>query len=52
VSASRLRPLDPKVRIGVARDESGVRAHAWVEIDGQYFDRIAAYFQPIHSLAR
>jgi hypothetical protein len=52
VSASRLRRLDPKVRIGVARGEEGILAHAWLEIDGRYFDPSAADFEPVHSLAR
>lgn len=51
VGASRLRPLQPKLRVGVAREGAGMRAHAWIEIDGQCLDTSAAGFEPVHWAA-
>lgn len=33
VAAHLIRDLDPAVRIGIAGQADGVRAHAWIEID-------------------
>lgn len=49
LTASRLRQLDPALRIGVTRDHSGLQAHAWVEIGGRYFDPAAGRFDPVHQ---
>lgn len=38
VTAHRLRALHPQLKIGVARGERGVDAHAWLEIDGRSLD--------------
>jgi hypothetical protein len=38
VSGQRLRELHPLLRVGVAKDEDGVRAHAWLEVDGVSLD--------------
>lgn len=34
----RLRGLDPKLKIGVARSGGDVKAHAWIQIAGQSLD--------------
>lgn len=38
VAGHRLRALHPKLKLGVARSESGVAAHAWLEVDGRSLD--------------
>jgi hypothetical protein len=38
VSGQRIRAVRPVLRIGVAKDADGVRAHAWLEVDGVSLD--------------
>lgn len=38
VSGQRIRRLRPLLRVGVAKDADGVRAHAWLEVDGVSLD--------------
>lgn len=38
VSGQRIRELHPLLRVGVAKDADGVRAHAWLEVDGVSLD--------------
>jgi hypothetical protein len=38
VSGQRIREMRPQLRVGVAKDAAGVRAHAWLEIDGVSLD--------------
>jgi hypothetical protein len=49
VVANRLRVLSPRLRIGVNKDGTGLRAHAWLEIEGEYFDPGATEYKPLHS---
>lgn len=51
VIGHRLRRLQPVLRIGVRRDESGTfRAHAWLEVDGHALDTDAALFTGLQVL--
>ncbi len=38
VTGQRLRRLRPTLKLGVARSEAGLAAHAWLEIDGRSLD--------------
>jgi hypothetical protein len=38
VSGQRIHAVRPVLRIGVAKDADGVRAHAWLEVDGVSLD--------------
>lgn len=38
VAGQRLRSLDPQLRVGVARGEAGLEAHAWLEVGGRSLD--------------
>jgi hypothetical protein len=38
VSGQRIRELRPLLRVGVAKGDDGVRAHAWLEVDGVSLD--------------
>jgi hypothetical protein len=40
VLGQRLRHLKPVLRVGVAKVDGQVRAHAWLEIDGTYLDPV------------
>jgi hypothetical protein len=46
----RLRTLGPVLRVGVARSGSTLNAHAWVEIDGRYFDPDAVRYAALEDL--
>ncbi len=48
VCARLLRSFQPTIRIGVARVEGEVKAHALVELAGRSIDPGAAEFAPIH----
>jgi hypothetical protein len=49
---NRLRSLGPTIRIGVGPSGAPMAAHAWVEIDGGYFDPEAARFSALSKTAR
>lgn len=49
VVSQRLRPLTPKLRIGVRRDGGPLEAHAWVEVGGVSLDSEAAGFGPLSA---
>lgn len=38
VGGCLLRSLDPQLRIGVARQDGEIRAHAWIEVGGRSLD--------------
>lgn len=44
VTGQRLRSLQPALRVGVARSEAEVRAHAWLEVGGRSLDPMSARF--------
>lgn len=48
-----VRHLHPTLRIGVARIDGALRAHAWLDIDGALLDplRSAASYSSLHSVA-
>lgn len=48
VVACRLRPLSPRVRIGVSKTGDRLAAHAWLEVNGEYFDPGAGNYRPVH----
>lgn len=50
VAGQRLRRLHPRLRVGVAREDKRLLAHAWLEVDGQYFDPGAASYQTVQSV--
>lgn len=51
VSGQRLRRLDPVLRVGVAKIDGKIQAHAWLEIDGVALDPAgAALFQSLEPL--
>lgn len=53
VSGQRIRRLHPILRIGVAKDAGGVRAHAWLEVEGISLDPTAPHaFAVVHSVER
>jgi hypothetical protein len=52
VAGNRLRRLDPLLRVGVAKDGTMLLAHAWLEIDGCFFDPLAAEFATITSVPK
>jgi hypothetical protein len=43
VSGQRIRSVRPVLRVGVMKDADGVRAHAWLEIDGVSLDPEARF---------
>ncbi|WP_250447386.1 lasso peptide biosynthesis B2 protein, partial [Actinotalea sp. C106] len=43
--AHLLRHRDPVLRVGVAKVDGAVRAHAWIEIDGASLDPTRSDFQ-------
>ena len=47
VCARVLRAVRPTVRIGVARVDGEVKAHAWVELAGRSIDPVAVEFVPV-----
>ena len=47
VTAQRLRPLGPRLRIGVRRSCSVLEAHAWVEIKGIPIEHGSADYLPL-----
>lgn len=49
VLSCRLRSLQPVLRIGVRRQSGQLTAHAWLEIDDEYFDPEAQAYEPIHT---
>ena len=52
VAGHRLRKLHPTLRVGVSRDGRVLQAHAWLEIDGRYFDAGASSYQTVVLLSR
>lgn len=46
-----VRRLDPVLRIGVAKHEGEIKAHAWLEIGGLSLDPASADFVPVESIA-
>ena len=47
VLARRLRQLSPTIRIGVRKVDGRLTAHAWLELDGQFYDAGALAFEPV-----
>ena len=47
VLARVLRKRNPLIRIGVARGEEGLTAHAWVEVEGASIDSASGGFSPL-----
>lgn len=47
VLGRELRDLDPVLRIGVAREDGTVKAHAWVEVDGKAVGGEGGTFAPL-----
>ncbi len=45
-----MRRLDPVLRIGVAKHEGEVKAHAWLEIGGLSLDPGSVDFAPVESV--
>ncbi|HEY0868780.1 MAG TPA: lasso peptide biosynthesis B2 protein, partial [Acidothermaceae bacterium] len=43
VSGQRIRSVQPVLRVGVMKDADGVRAHAWLEVDGVSLDPEARF---------
>jgi Transglutaminase-like superfamily len=43
VSGQRIRSVRPVLRVGVMKDADGVRAHAWLEVDGVSLDPEARF---------
>jgi hypothetical protein len=43
VSGQRIRSVRPALRVGVAKDADGVRAHAWLDVDGVSLDPEALF---------
>lgn len=52
VLGQRLRRLSPSLRVGVAKVDGEVRAHAWLEVDGGVLDPIggAATYRRMESI--
>ncbi|MDQ3462689.1 MAG: lasso peptide biosynthesis B2 protein [Actinomycetota bacterium] len=49
VTGQRLRRLRPALKLGVARSETGVAAHAWVEIAGRSLDPTSSRYAMLPS---
>ena len=49
---ARLRRFDPELKLGVRRDDTGVVAHAWLEIDGHSLDPTSDQYQELPPVAR
>jgi hypothetical protein len=53
VTGCQLRVLGPELRVGVAKMDGQVRAHAWVEVAGRALDPLgAAQYAPVESVRR
>ena len=50
VGGCLVRRLDPVLRIGVAKHEGEVKAHAWLEIGGLSLDPGSVDFAPVESI--
>lgn len=50
VGGCLVRRLDPVLRIGVAKHEGEVKAHAWLEIGGLSLDPGSVDFAPVESV--
>lgn len=50
VGGCMVRRLDPALRIGVAKHEGEIKAHAWLEIQGRSLDPDSTDFAPVESL--
>lgn len=50
VGGCLVRRLDPVLRIGVARHEGEIKAHAWLEIGGLSLDPGSVEFAPVESV--
>jgi hypothetical protein len=51
VAGCLIRRLDPSLRIGVAKVDGQVKAHAWIEIQGRALDPGALSFATVHTVA-
>lgn len=49
VAGQRLRALGPQLKLGVTRDDTGVVAHAWLEIGGRSLDPTASRYEELPS---
>ncbi len=47
VLGNRLRALRPVLKIGVARDDQVVKAHAWLEVSGRSLDTTSHQFSEL-----
>jgi hypothetical protein len=45
-----IRRLDPRLRIGVAKDNGTIRAHAWLVVDGVSLDPTARDFATVQAI--
>jgi hypothetical protein len=52
VAGQRLRRLDPVLRIGVAKVDGALTAHAWLEIAGRSLDPRASTYVPLGTPER
>ncbi len=50
VGGALVRRLDPILRIGVAKHEGEIKAHAWLEIGGLSLDPGSVDFAPVESI--
>ncbi|MGN0065019.1 MAG: lasso peptide biosynthesis B2 protein [Nocardioides sp.] len=50
VGGCLVRRLDPTLRIGVAKHDGEIKAHAWLEIEGLSLDPGAADFAPVERV--
>lgn len=50
VAGWMLRDLQPVLRIGVAKSEGTIKAHAWLEIEGQSLDPGSAAFADVTAV--
>ena len=50
VGGCLVRRLDPVLRIGVAKHEGEIKAHAWLEIGGLSLDPSSVDFAPVESI--
>jgi hypothetical protein len=50
LAGHRLRSLHPVLRVGVTRAGSELGAHAWVEIDGRFYDPEATNYHPLQDM--
>jgi hypothetical protein len=50
VGGFMIRRLDPRLRIGVAKDNGTIRAHAWLVVDGVSLDPTSRDFATVQAI--